>query len=55
MWKNYEQKFRVYISTFYVRMTKFRGKSIFEVLWIKKTKKCLVQTLILPPNFVFFS
>jgi hypothetical protein len=39
MWKFSEQKFRVYISTFYIRMTKFRGKPIFVVLWVKKTKK----------------
>jgi hypothetical protein len=55
MWKNSEQKFRVYISIDYVRMTNFRGKSIFVELWVKKTKKYLVQTLILPPNFVFFA
>jgi hypothetical protein len=30
--KNSEQKFRVYISTDYVRMTNFHGKSIFVVL-----------------------
>jgi hypothetical protein len=51
MWKKIEQK---YISTFYVHMTKFRGKSIYVVLWVKKIKKYLVQTLILPPNIVFF-
>jgi hypothetical protein len=54
MWKNSEQKFRVYISIDYVCMTKFHGKLIFVVLWVKKTKKYLVQTLILPPKFVFF-
>jgi hypothetical protein len=41
-------KFRVYISTFY--MTKFRGTSIFVVLWVKN-KKYLVQTPILPSIF----
>jgi hypothetical protein len=45
MWKNSEQKFRVYISTDYVRMTKFRGKSIFVVLWIKKTKNISCKPL----------
>jgi hypothetical protein len=56
MWrKKIEQKFRVYISTDHVRMTKFSGKSIFVVLWVKKTKNCFMQTLILSPNFVFFS
>jgi hypothetical protein len=51
MWKKIEQK---YILTFYVRMTKFRGKSIYVVLWVKKIKKYLMQTLILPLNIVFF-
>jgi hypothetical protein len=55
MLKNSKQKFRMYISTDYVRMTNFRGKSIFVVLWVKKTKKSLAQILILPPNFVFFA
>jgi hypothetical protein len=55
MWKNSEQKFHVYISTDYVRMTKYRGKLIFVVMWVKKNKKCLVQTLILPLNFIFFA
>jgi hypothetical protein len=39
MWKKIEQKFCLYISTDYVRMTKFRCKSIFVVLLVKKTKK----------------
>jgi hypothetical protein len=53
--KNFEHKFCMYISTGYVRTTKFRGKSIFVVLWVKKTKKYLVQNLILSSNFVFFT
>jgi hypothetical protein len=55
MWKNSEQKFRVYISIFYVCLTKFRDKSIFLVLWVKKQKNYLMQTLILLPNFIFFA
>jgi hypothetical protein len=55
MWKNFKQKFHVYISTDYVRMIKFRGKLIFVVMWVKKKKRGLVQTLILPSKFVFFA
>jgi hypothetical protein len=55
MWKKFEQYFCMYISTFYVRMIKFHGKAIFVVLWVKKIKKYLVQTLILPQIFVFFA
>jgi hypothetical protein len=55
MWKNSEQKIRVYISTDFVRMTKFHGKSIFVVVWVKKIKKSLMQTLILSLKFVFFA
>jgi hypothetical protein len=40
---------------FYVRMTKFRGKLILVVFGVRETKKYLVQTLILPLNFVFFT
>jgi hypothetical protein len=45
MWKNSKQKFHVYISTFYIRMTKFRGKSIFIVLWVKKIKNVSCKPL----------
>jgi hypothetical protein len=42
MKKNSQQKFRAYISTFYVRITKFRDKPIFLVLCVEKTKSCHV-------------
>jgi hypothetical protein len=41
IWKNSEQKFHTYVSTFYVRTTKFRGKPIFSAM-CKKDKACHV-------------
>jgi hypothetical protein len=37
--KKFQTKFYVYISTDYVRITKFHNKSMFVVLWVKKIKK----------------
>jgi hypothetical protein len=34
--KKIEQIFCIYISTFYVRMTKFHAKLIFAMLWVKR-------------------
>jgi hypothetical protein len=53
IWKNSEQKFCAYISTFYVHTTRFCGKPIFLALCVTKTKTCCVSILILTLNFVF--
>jgi hypothetical protein len=45
MSKKFKQKFRTYISTFYVHVTSFTENQYFFVSYVKRQKKNLVQRL----------
>jgi hypothetical protein len=52
--ENFDKKLYMYISIIYV-FVKFREKSIFCVVYVKKRKIILLKALFLAPNFIFFT
>jgi hypothetical protein len=52
--KKFYKKIRAYISTFYMRTIKFRGKPTFLVLCVKKTKHVTYKPLFSTEFYLFY-